>query len=145
MRTRRHNSHHSDRDGRSVPLRVILCQCDHCPCFPALIMGLTCHSQCDADSSSGPSHHLVIVVHYACMACPCGPTYFTTYHDICPQVVPERNFISSSLASVGNMFCLSPCTRTRRFCVRRSCTNHQTARWCQMLCSGTSGRASETD
>ena len=42
---------------------------------------------------------------------------------ICQRVIPERNFISSSLACIGSMFCLHPCTRRRRFCVRRSCTN----------------------
>ena len=49
---------------------------------------------------------------------------------ICQRVIPERerNFISSSLACMGSMFCLHPCTRTRRSCVRRSCTNPQTAR-----------------
>ena len=42
---------------------------------------------------------------------------------ICQRVIPERNFISYSLACMGTMFCLHPCTRARRFCVRRSCTN----------------------
>ena len=48
--------------------------------FPALILSLSL-SLSDSSSESGPSHHSVMVVRFACMACPCGPTeaYFTTY------------------------------------------------------------------
>ena len=49
----------------------------------AQILGLACLFRSDrvAESSSGPStsHHSVMVVRYACMACHCAPTYFTTY------------------------------------------------------------------
>ena len=71
-----HRQIHSDRD---VPVRVIFASVIIALALPAPIVSLTCHSQCDADSSSGPSHHSVMVVRYGCMACQCCPTYFTTY------------------------------------------------------------------
>ena len=49
----------------------------------AQILSLAClfWSNRDAELSSGPSlsHHSVMVLRYACMACQGAPTYFTTY------------------------------------------------------------------
>ena len=69
-----------ERDGRSVRVRVILASVIIAlqVAFPTLILSL---SLSDSSSESGPSHHSVMVVRYACMACQCCPTgaYFTTY------------------------------------------------------------------
>ena len=78
MRTRGRISHHSDRDGSSVPVRVTLASVIIALAFPALILSLTCHSQCDSDSRFVLRYPSVIVVLYACMACQCFPTCFTT-------------------------------------------------------------------
>ena len=82
MRTRERISRRShgelERESRSVPVRVILAGVIIVLAFPALILSL---SLSDSSSKSGPSHHSVMVVCFACMACQGGPTgaYFTTY------------------------------------------------------------------
>ena len=48
--------------------------------------------------------------------------FFAPKTRTCQPSVPGRNVISSLSACMGSMFCLHPCTRTHRFCVRRSCT-----------------------
>ena len=92
MRTRGRIPHRShgelelERDGRSVTVRVIIASVIIALAFPALILSLSLtgslsDSVSDSSSESGPSHHSVMVVRYACMACLRGPTgaYFTTY------------------------------------------------------------------
>ena len=54
-----------ERDGRSVPVRVILASVIIALAFPALSLSL---SLSDSSSESGPSHQLVMVVRFACMA-----------------------------------------------------------------------------
>ena len=75
MRTRGRISRSShcelERDGHSVPVRVNLASVIIALAFPALILSL---SLSDSSSESGPSHHSVMVVRYACMAWQCGPT-----------------------------------------------------------------------
>ena len=81
MQTRVRNSHHGHCC--SVPDRVFLTSVIIALAFPALIMSLTCHSQCDTQAESksvpSPSHHSIMVVRFAWMACVGGPNYFTTY------------------------------------------------------------------
>ena len=79
MRTRGRISRRSHSEvERSVPVRVILASVIIALAFPALILSL---SLSDSSSESGPTHHSVMVVRFACMACQGGPTgaYFTTY------------------------------------------------------------------
>ena len=66
----------------TYPVQVFLASVIIALAFPALILSLSCHSQCDTQaeskSVSSLSHHLIMVVCYACAACAGGPTYFTT-------------------------------------------------------------------
>ena len=83
------NSHHGHCS--SVPVRVFLARLIIALAFPALILSLACHTQCDTqtESKSLPSEHRVRVItrswlcaiQHAWHVWPSAgsPTYFTTY------------------------------------------------------------------
>ena len=75
----------------SVPVRVILASVIIALAFPALILSLSL-SLSDSSSESGPSHHSVMVLRYAFMACQCGPTraYFYDLPSGCSSLCPLR-------------------------------------------------------
>ena len=80
MQTRVRNSYNGHCCG--VPILVFLASVIIALASSALILILACHSQCDthaeSKSVSSPSHHSIMVVRYACIACAGCPTNFTT-------------------------------------------------------------------
>ena len=104
MRTRSCQSHHCG----SVPVRVIFASVIIALVFPALIPSLPCLSQCDpqAESIPVPSHHSIMVVRYACMAC--CPTYFMAYQRAGPRllfIMPAPQPVASPSEASPLLYC----------------------------------------